>query len=75
MIWAIVITTLVGMAWGAIAMLGLPPILTGLVATGMLLLFALGRWIVGKVKARKAAKKLEGALEQQAEEQVKTVRP
>ncbi|WPB79301.1 type VI secretion system membrane subunit TssM [Archangium violaceum] len=75
MIWAIVITMLAGLAWGAITMLGMPPLLTGLATTGLLLLFALGRWIVGKVKARKAAKKLEGALEQQAEEQIKTVRP
>lgn len=75
MIWVIVITMLVGLAWGAISMLGTQPLLTGLVTTGVLLLFALGKWIVGKVKARKAAKKLEGALEQQAEEQIKTVRP
>jgi type VI secretion system protein ImpL len=51
-IWAIVITMLVGLAWGAITQLGMPPLLTGLVATGMLLLFAFGRWLVGKVKAR-----------------------
>jgi type VI secretion system protein ImpL len=75
MIWAIVITFLVGLAWGAIALLGAPPILTGIITTGALLLFALGKWIVGKVKARKSAKKLEGALEAQAEEQIKTVRP
>ncbi|HLM43256.1 MAG TPA: type VI secretion protein IcmF/TssM N-terminal domain-containing protein, partial [Myxococcaceae bacterium] len=75
MIWVLVITMLVGLAWSAIAMLGTPPLLTGLVTTGLLLLFALGKWIAGKVKARKAAKKLEGALEQQAEEQIKTVRP
>ncbi|MFL5349072.1 MAG: type VI secretion system membrane subunit TssM [Hyalangium sp.] len=75
MIWAIVITLLTGLAWGAVKLLGVPPLLAGLVSTGVLLLFALGRWIVGKLKARKAAKKLEGALEQQAEEQLKTVRP
>ncbi len=75
MIWAIVITLLAGMAYGAITLLGVPPVLAGLAATGVLLLFALGRWIVGKVKSRKAARKLEGALEKQAEEQVKTVRP
>jgi len=74
-IWAIVITTLAGLAWGAIALLGMPPVHTGLVALGVLLLFALGKWIVGRVRSRKAAKKLEGALEAQAEEQIKTVRP
>ncbi|HSP80294.1 MAG TPA: type VI secretion system membrane subunit TssM, partial [Myxococcaceae bacterium] len=75
MIWAIVITALVGLAWGAISMLGAPPILTGLITLGVLLLFALVRWVVGKVKARKAAKNIEGALDAQAEEQIKTVRP
>lgn len=75
MIWAIIITVLAGLAWGAIALLGTPPIATGLVALGVLLLFAGVNWLVGKVKARKAAKKLEGALEEQAEEQIKSVRP
>ncbi|SEL28173.1 type VI secretion system protein ImpL [Stigmatella aurantiaca] len=75
MFWAIAVTSLVGLAWGAIAMLGMPPVLTGLVALGVLLLLASVRWIVRKVRARKAAKKLEGALEAQAEEQRKTVRP
>jgi type VI secretion system protein ImpL len=75
MLWAIVVTTLVGLAWSAIALLGMPPVQTGLVALGALLLFASVKWLVGKVRSRKAAKKLEGALEAQAEEQIKTVRP
>jgi len=75
MLWTIVVTALVGLAWSAISLLGMPPILTGLAALGVLLLFASVRWLVGKVRARKAAKKLEGALEAQAEEQLKTVRP
>ncbi|WNG34326.1 type VI secretion system membrane subunit TssM [Archangium violaceum] len=75
MIWALVITFLMGLAWSAITMLGAPPILTGLITAGVFLLFALGKWLVEKIKSRKAAKKLEGALEAQAEEQIKTVRP
>lgn len=75
MTWAIVITVLVGLTWGAISQLGTPPVPTGLVALGVLLLFAGIRWLVRKVRARKSAKKLEGALEKQAEEHLQTVRP
>ncbi|ATB26780.1 type VI secretion system membrane subunit TssM [Melittangium boletus] len=75
MLWAIVVTALAGLAWGAITQLGTPPILTGLVTLGVLLLFASVKWLVGKVRARRAARKLEGALEAQADEQLKTVRP
>ncbi len=75
MIWALIITLLAGLAWGAISLLGTPPVPTGLIALGVLLLFASVKWLVGKVKARKAAKSIEGALEAQAEEQIKTVRP
>ncbi|WP_434391116.1 type VI secretion system membrane subunit TssM [Melittangium boletus] len=75
MLWTLVVTVLVGLSWAAIALLGQPPVRMGLIALGALLVFAGVKWIVGRVRARRAARKLEGALAAQAEEQVQTVRP
>jgi type VI secretion system protein ImpL len=73
--WGIVISLLAGLVWAGISLLGLPAWTMGLVASSLLLLIAGVKWIIQRIKTRKAAKQLEGAIQEQAQEQLKTVRP
>lgn len=66
---------LLGLGWAAIFKLSLPPLWVGLAVAGVSLLVLGGAWLIKRIRARKAAKNLEGALQQQAEDELKTVRP
>lgn len=66
---------LLGLGGAAILKLHLPPLWVALAVAGVTLLVLGGAWVVKRIRARRAARNLEGALQQQAAEELKTVRP
>ncbi|RKH44616.1 type VI secretion system membrane subunit TssM [Corallococcus llansteffanensis] len=66
---------LLGLGGAAILKLHLPPLWVALAVAGVALLVLGGTWLVKRIRARRAARNLEGALQQQAADELKTVRP